>query len=75
MRVLITDEVKRQEFIGKSTITDLAAEVDLVITLGGDGSLLYVNSVFQNRVPPVMPFHGGSLGFVSIRIRFQTQLN
>ncbi|KAI8621209.1 ATP-NAD kinase-like domain-containing protein [Chytriomyces sp. MP71] len=40
--------------------------MDLVVTLGGDGTVLYTSSLFQNRVPPVVPFHLGSLGFLTI---------
>ena len=38
---------------------------DLVITLGGDGTVLYVSSLFQRIVPPVMLFSMGSLGFLT----------
>lgn len=38
---------------------------DLVITLGGDGTVLYVGGLFQNIVPPVISFSLGSLGFLT----------
>lgn len=38
---------------------------DLVITLGGDGTVLYVSNLFQRIVPPVMSFALGSLGFLT----------
>lgn len=38
---------------------------DLVITLGGDGTVLFVSSLFQRHVPPVMSFSLGSLGFLT----------
>ncbi|KAI9295645.1 ATP-NAD kinase [Neoconidiobolus thromboides FSU 785] len=38
---------------------------DLVITLGGDGTVLYTSWLFQKIVPSVMPFHLGSLGFLT----------
>ncbi|KAJ3251492.1 hypothetical protein HDU77_005843 [Chytriomyces hyalinus] len=41
-------------------------DIDLVITLGGDGTVLYTSSLFQNRVPPIVPFHLGSLGFLTV---------
>ncbi|XP_025018575.1 NAD kinase isoform X2 [Tetranychus urticae] len=44
---------------------DFGKEVDLVICLGGDGTLLYASSLFQSKVPPVMAFHFGSLGFLA----------
>ena len=39
--------------------------IDLVITLGGDGTVLYVSNIFQENVPPVMSFSLGSLGFLT----------
>lgn len=41
-------------------------EVDLVITLGGDGTILHVSSLYSRagEVPPVVSFSMGSLGFL-----------
>lgn len=41
-------------------------EVDLVVTLGGDGTILHVSSLYARagRVPPVVSFSMGSLGFL-----------
>ncbi|KAJ1556139.1 hypothetical protein HK405_006390 [Cladochytrium tenue] len=40
--------------------------VDFIITLGGDGTVLYTSWLFQKtQVPPVVPFHLGSLGFLT----------
>ena len=36
-----------------------------VVCLGGDGTLLYASSLFQQSVPPIMAFHLGSLGFLT----------
>ncbi|KAF2483977.1 ATP-NAD kinase-like domain-containing protein [Neohortaea acidophila] len=38
---------------------------DLVITLGGDGTVLYTSWLFQRIVPPVLAFSLGSLGFLT----------
>jgi NAD+ kinase len=38
---------------------------DLIITLGGDGTVLYASWLFQRIVPPVMSFALGSLGFLT----------
>lgn len=43
---------------------------DLVICLGGDGTVLHANSLFQNSMPPVMAFGLGSLSFLApFRVR------
>ena len=38
---------------------------DFVVTLGGDGTLLYASFLFQRIVPPVLSFSLGSLGFLT----------
>lgn len=38
---------------------------DFVVTLGGDGTVLFCSWLFQRVVPPVMPFALGSLGFLT----------
>uniref|UniRef100_V5EMY8 Uncharacterized protein n=1 Tax=Kalmanozyma brasiliensis (strain GHG001) TaxID=1365824 RepID=V5EMY8_KALBG len=38
---------------------------DFVVTLGGDGTVLFCSWLFQRIVPPVMPFALGSLGFLT----------
>ncbi|KAL6453037.1 UTR1 NAD(+) kinase [Candida maltosa Xu316] len=38
---------------------------DLVVTLGGDGTVLFASSLFQGIVPPVLAFSLGSLGFLT----------
>ena len=44
---------------------DLTDKIDFVVCLGGDGTLLYASSLFQQSVPPIMAFHLGSLGFLA----------
>ncbi|KAI5609435.1 NAD kinase b, partial [Silurus asotus] len=44
---------------------DISDFIDLIVCLGGDGTLLYASSLFQGSVPPVMAFHLGSLGFLT----------
>ncbi|XP_010031774.2 NAD(H) kinase 1 [Eucalyptus grandis] len=44
---------------------DMLKEIDLVITLGGDGTVLWAASLFQGPVPPVVSFSLGSLGFMT----------
>lgn len=38
---------------------------DFVITLGGDGTVLFASWLFQRLVPPVLSFALGSLGFLT----------
>lgn len=38
---------------------------DLVLTLGGDGTVLFTSWLFQGIVPPVLSFSLGSLGFMT----------
>ncbi len=41
------------------------AKIDLIICLGGDGTLLHASSIFQRSCPPVLSFSMGSLGFLT----------
>ncbi|KAL8029384.1 hypothetical protein ABFX02_14G222200 [Erythranthe guttata] len=43
----------------------LHTKVDLVLTLGGDGTVLWTASMFKGPVPPIVPFSLGSLGFMT----------
>lgn len=43
------------------------AKIDFILTLGGDGTILYTAWLFQHsQVPPIIPFHLGSLGFLTV---------
>ncbi|KAL1197406.1 NAD(H) kinase 1 [Cardamine amara subsp. amara] len=46
-------------------ISRLHTKVDLLITLGGDGTVLWAASMFKGPVPPIVPFSMGSLGFMT----------
>lgn len=52
-------------------------QFDLVITLGGDGTVLFTSWLFQRIVPPVLSFSLGSLGFLTNFEfeQYKTQLN
>uniref|UniRef100_A0ACD5TH32 Uncharacterized protein n=1 Tax=Avena sativa TaxID=4498 RepID=A0ACD5TH32_AVESA len=43
----------------------LHTKVDLIVTLGGDGTVLWAASLFRGPVPPVVAFSLGSLGFMT----------
>uniref|UniRef100_A0A8C6U8H4 NAD(+) kinase n=1 Tax=Neogobius melanostomus TaxID=47308 RepID=A0A8C6U8H4_9GOBI len=49
----------------REDLDDISNRVDFIICLGGDGTLLYASSLFQESVPPVIAFHLGSLGFLT----------
>ncbi|KAG0171240.1 hypothetical protein DFQ28_001126 [Apophysomyces sp. BC1034] len=38
---------------------------DFIVTLGGDGTVLFASWLFQGYTPPVIPFQMGSLGFLT----------
>lgn len=47
------------------TVAEKAENIDLIVTLGGDGTVLYTSWLFQKMVPPVLSFALGSLGFMT----------
>ena len=50
----------------EDTINQIAHGIDFVITFGGDGTVLFAAWLFQQRVPPILPFNLGSLGFLTM---------
>lgn len=46
--------------------TEYSSLFDFVITLGGDGTVLFSSWLFQKTVPPVLSFSLGSLGFLTM---------
>lgn len=47
------------------SVNTLVDRIDLIICLGGDGTVLHVCSLFQQAVPPIMAFKLGSMGFLA----------
>jgi len=43
----------------------LDSAVDLVVTIGGDGTLTWAVSLFKRASPPILSFAAGSLGFLT----------
>ncbi|KAH8854296.1 NAD kinase [Schistosoma japonicum] len=41
------------------------SKIDLIVCLGGDGTLLQIASMFQGVTPPVIAFRLGTLGFLT----------
>lgn len=70
--VLVEDTVLRQlgRFATRNMIGRAASEfhlepVDLIVCLGGDGTIIWTSSVFPQGIPPIVSFSMGSLGFLS----------
>ncbi|KAM4871617.1 NAD kinase isoform 1-T4 [Thomomys bottae] len=57
--------VKKKFCTFREDYDDISNQIDLIVCLGGDGTLLYASSLFQGSVPPVLAFHLGSLGFLT----------
>ncbi len=52
---------------GRQIVTTAAsspAAADLIISIGGDGTLLRAASAFPGACPPILPIHAGRLGFM-----------
>ncbi|KAL2865196.1 putative NAD+ kinase [Aspergillus lucknowensis] len=56
---------ERLKFWDPKLASEQAHLFDFVITLGGDGTVLYTSWLFQHIVPPVLSFSLGSLGFLT----------
>lgn len=56
---------KQLKFWNKKLTMKSPELFDLVVTLGGDGTVLFVSNLFQRIVPPVLSFALGSLGFLT----------
>jgi len=59
------DIARRLRFWDESMCRNRPHTFDFVITLGGDGTVLYASWLFQRIVPPVLSFALGSLGFLT----------
>ncbi|XP_014663475.1 PREDICTED: NAD kinase-like isoform X2 [Priapulus caudatus] len=60
------DRLKDKLYTVSEGQDDLTDKIDFILCLGGDGTLLHASSLFQTSVPPVLAFHLGSLGFLTI---------
>lgn len=61
-------EAKTAEIVGSNsqqTIAGLAAEADLLVVLGGDGTILHVIGHLEEVIKPVFGINVGSLGFLT----------
>ena len=60
-----TDMLPRVHCSQPESAQDPSLHPDLIITMGGDGTILYAASLFQCIMPPVLCFNFGSLGFLA----------
>jgi len=75
MRVILEDqclqELREVGYSGQAETFDpsetrsVSEAVDLVVCLGGDGTILHVSQMFQGPVPPLIAFDLGSLCFLT----------
>jgi NAD+ kinase len=66
--VKLSFEAKTAELIGlksKAKPHDVAREADLLIVLGGDGTILEVLHDLDDRLPPIFGINIGTLGFLT----------
>jgi NAD+ kinase len=56
---------KRLQYWSNKMCRERPHSFDFVVTLGGDGTVLYASWLFQRIVPPVLSFALGSLGFLT----------
>lgn len=62
----VDNDPNRPHIIHTGQLKDIVSRTDLLVTLGGDGTILHGVSMFVNRqVPPVLAFSLGTLGFLS----------
>lgn len=55
----------RLRFWNNALCAEKPQTFDIVLALGGDGTVLYASWLFQRIVPPVLAFSLGSLGFLT----------
>lgn len=61
----VKEELPELEALKEELLPLACTTIDFVVCLGGDGSLMHVNSLFKGRVPPVIAFFCGTLGFLT----------
>jgi NAD+ kinase len=55
-----------QEYVSdKYSAVDFSKKYDLLIIIGGDGTVLHTVSKMRNRTTPILPISAGTLGFLS----------
>ncbi len=65
VEVVAADTLSIDAAVTRVAETDLAATVDLIIAVGGDGTMLYASSVAGHRDVPLLGVNRGRLGFLA----------
>jgi NAD+ kinase len=75
IRVLVEPAVKaEEEFCSRDFVESWESDaefeavkydIDFIVCLGGDGTLLWANTLFEKSFPPVISFAMGTLGFLT----------
>ncbi|CCC71410.1 hypothetical protein NCAS_0H01000 [Naumovozyma castellii] len=61
----LNQDPSRPHVLYSGTTEEIVSRTDLLVTLGGDGTILHGVSMFgNNQVPPVLAFSLGTLGFL-----------
>jgi len=64
-KTLLKMSNRHPEFVSREFKIALHEKIiDYIITVGGDGTILYAAKEFVNEVPPLISFQRGSLGFM-----------
>ncbi|CCF56974.1 hypothetical protein KAFR_0B06770 [Kazachstania africana CBS 2517] len=58
------NDPNRPHMLYSGTTDEITSKADLLVTLGGDGTILHGVSMFKSQVPPVLAFSLGTLGFL-----------
>lgn len=76
LKIMVEPNVKTEDLFKDLTFVEtwrspedvkrLHKRIDFVICIGGDGTLLWLNSLLPGPVPPVISFSMGSLGFLTM---------
>jgi NAD+ kinase len=64
-RVLATNDMTLDLPVKKLDEPELAAEADLIIAIGGDGTMLYAGGIAQQYDKPLLGINRGRLGFLA----------
>ncbi|KAL3230706.1 NADH kinase POS5, mitochondrial [Nakaseomyces bracarensis] len=64
-KAAVHEDPNRPHLLFTGTEEDIATRTDLLVTLGGDGTILHSVSMFGDKMaPPVLAFSLGTLGFL-----------